>query len=167
VANAFGPHCLSCGAPIDPYLADTEQAIFKTYRRVVAGLAHSVELKRLCADGTEPIPGKMRGLTIPRPVHATSVEHIGKEVIVDPTDTPEELTAEQLNSTEVLVYQNRGERLDALRARVIAFGVSKAARTAKVSRSQVKAFVNQGLIPRVSTLQKLKTAVLEAMRQRL
>jgi hypothetical protein len=159
--------CLSCGAAIDPFLADTEQPIFKTYRRVVASLAHGIELKRLCGDGTEPMPGAMRGLTIPRPVHVTSIEHMGKEVIVDPTDTPEELTAEQLNSAEVLVYQDQGERLDALRARVIAFGVSKAARTAKVSRSQVKAFVNQGVIPRVSTLQKLKAAVLEAMRQRL
>jgi hypothetical protein len=79
----------------------------KSYRRVVAGLAHSVELKRLCADGTEPMPGKMRGLTIPRPVHVTSIEHMGKEVIVDPTDTPEELTAEQLSATDPVIYHPR------------------------------------------------------------
>ena len=48
--------CLSCGAPIDPYFADAEQPIFKTYRRVVASLAHAVELKRLCGDGAEPAP---------------------------------------------------------------------------------------------------------------
>ena len=48
-------------------------------RRVDANLAHSVELKRLCANGTEPMPGKMRGLTIPRPVHVASIEHRGKE----------------------------------------------------------------------------------------
>ena len=108
--------CLSCGAPIDPYLADTEQPIFKTYRRVVASLAHAVELKRLGADGTEPAPGKMRGLTIPRPVHVTSIEHMGKEVIVDPTDTPEELTAEQLSATDPVIYRDARKMYDALRS---------------------------------------------------
>ncbi len=101
--------CLSCSAPIDPYLADTSQPIFKTYRRAVASLAHAVEVKRLPADGAEPRPDSMRGLTISRPVHVTSIEYIGKEVIVDPTDTPEELTAEQLSETAVLVYRNEGE----------------------------------------------------------
>lgn len=52
--------CLSCSAPIDPYLSDTEQPIFKSYRRVVASLAHAVELKRLRGDGAEPAPGMMR-----------------------------------------------------------------------------------------------------------
>jgi hypothetical protein len=57
--------CLSCGASIDPYLADTEQPIFKTYHRVVASLAHAVELKRLAADGAEPAPNAVLGLTMP------------------------------------------------------------------------------------------------------
>jgi len=35
----------------------------------------------------------MRGLTIPRPVRVDSIVLIGKEVIVDPTDTDEGLTA--------------------------------------------------------------------------
>jgi hypothetical protein len=56
----------------------------------VAQLAYP-GLLRCCGDGAEPAPGSMRGLTIPRPVHVTSIEHMGKEVIVDPTDTPEEL----------------------------------------------------------------------------
>ena len=107
--------CLSCGAPIDPFLADTGLLIFKTYRRVVANLAQSIELKRLPASGAEPSPENMRGLTIPRPVRAVSVHHMGKEVIVDPTDTSEELSAEQLNSTEVLIYRDENKELNDLR----------------------------------------------------
>ena len=151
--------CLSCGESINPCLADTEQPIFKTYRRVVANLARSIELKRLCADGTEPMLGKMRGLTIPRPVHVTSIEHMGKEVIVDPTDTAEELTGEQLSSTEVLVYHDQREKLDELRKRVRAFGITNIARTARVSRSVIKAFVNQGATPQASTIAKIEAAI--------
>jgi len=84
--------CLGCGASIDPHLADTSRRSSRRFRRVVASLARSMELKRLSADGAEPAPGAMRGFTIPRPVHVTAIEHMGKEVIVDPTDTPEELT---------------------------------------------------------------------------
>ena len=101
----------------------------------------------------------MRGLTIPRPVHVTSIEHIGKEVIVDPTDTAEELTGEQLSSTEVLVYHNQREKLDELRKRVRAFGITNVARTARVSRSVIKAFVNQGATPHPSTIAKLEAAL--------
>jgi len=120
--------CLSCGAAIDPYLADTEQSIFKSYRRVVASLAHAVELKRLRGDGAEPAPRTMRGLTMPRPVHVTSIEHMGKEVIVDPTDTPEELAAEQLSATDPLIYRDAHKTHDALRARIRAAGISVVAR---------------------------------------
>jgi hypothetical protein len=95
--------CLSCGAPIDPYLADTGQPIFRSYRRVVANLAQSVELKRLCADGAEPTPQTMRGLTVPRPVRVASVEHIGKEIIVDPSDASDDSTAGMLSAAEVLI----------------------------------------------------------------
>ncbi len=151
--------CLSCGAPIDPYLADTEQPIFKAYRRVVASLAHSLELKRLCADGAEPMPGRMRGLTIPRPVHVKSIEHMGKEVIVDPTDTPEELTAEQLSATDPVIYRDAHTLYDSLRARIRAAGISVVAREAKVSRSVVKAFVNQGTIAHRSSIAKLEVAL--------
>jgi DNA-binding phage protein len=150
---------------MDPYLADTGQPFFKTYRRVVASLAHAVELKRLCAGGAEPMPGKMRGLTIPRPVHITSIEHMGKEVIVDPTDTPEELTAELLSSTEVLVYQDPRKALDGLRARVRALGVSNVARTSRISRSQMKAFVNQGATPQASTVARIEAALERLTRQ--
>jgi hypothetical protein len=110
--------CLTCGASIDPYLADKKEPIFKSYRRVVASLAHAVELKRLSADGSEPAPRQMRGLTISRPVHVTSVEHMGKEVIVDPTDTPEELTAEQLSATDPVIYRPAKAAYDALRIRI-------------------------------------------------
>ncbi len=152
--------CLSCGAPVDPYLADTSQSIFKNYQRVVASLAHSIELKRLCADGTEPALGAMRGLTIPRPVHVTSIEHMGKEVIVDPTDTQEELTAEQLSATDPLIYHDARKTHDALRAQIRAAGISTVARAAKVSRSTVKVFVNRGTVSERSTIAKLEAAVM-------
>jgi hypothetical protein len=71
--------------------------MFKSLRRVVANLAHAIEVKRLRADGADPAPRTMRGLTIPRLVHVKSIEHIGKEVIVDPTEVSKDLTAEQLN----------------------------------------------------------------------
>ena len=151
--------CLSCGTSIDPYLADTEQPIYKNYRRVVASLAHAIELKRLCANGTEPTPGMMRGLTIPRPVHVTSIEHMGKEVIVDPTDTPEELTSEQLNATDPLIYRDARTLYDGLRARIRAAGISIVAREAKVSRSILKAFVNQATTPHRSTIAKIEAAL--------
>lgn len=151
--------CLSCGARIDPYLGDTEQSIFKSYRRVVASLAHAVELKRLRGDGAEPAPRTMRGLTIPRPVHVTSIEHMGKEVIVDPTDTPEELTAEQLGATDPLIYRDSRTKYDTLRAQIRAAGISRVAREAKVSRSIVKAFVNQRAASQSSTIAKLEAAL--------
>ncbi|HEY2475777.1 MAG TPA: hypothetical protein VGI19_13390 [Candidatus Cybelea sp.] len=151
--------CLGCGAPINPYLADTEQPIFKSYRRVVASLAHSVELKRLSADGSEPAPGATRGLTIPRPVHVTSIEHMGKEVIVDPTDMPEELTAEQLSATDPAIYRDERMIHDRLRGRIRAAGISTVARLAKPSRSAVQAFVNQGTVPHHATIARIEAAL--------
>ncbi len=153
--------CLSCGAPIDPYLADTEQPVFKAYYRVVASLAHAVELKRVLADGTEPAPG-MRGLTIPRPVHVTSidsVEHMGKEIIVDPTATPEEITAEQLSETDPVIYRDARAVHNALRTRIRAKGISVVARRAKLSRATLKAFVNQGAVPHQATAAKIEAAL--------
>lgn len=152
-------YCMSCGAPIDPYLADTDEPVFKRYRRVVASLAHSVELKRLCADGSEPGPAKLRGLTIPRPVHVETIEHMGKEVIVDPTDTSEDFTAELLNATDPIVYRDDNEAHDALRARIRAAGISAVAREAKMSRSVVKEFVNLGTTPQERTIAKIEAAM--------
>jgi len=150
--------CLTCGASIDPYLADTDEPIFKSYRRVVASLAYAIELKRLSADGSEPAPGQMRGLTMSRPVQVASVEHMGKEVIVDPIGTPEELTAEQLNATDPVIYRPAKAAYDALRICNRNAGVSTVARHAKVSRSIVKAFVNQGTSPQRATIQRLEAA---------
>jgi hypothetical protein len=59
----------------------------------------------------------MRGLTIARPIRVESVTLIGKEVIVDPTDNDEGLTAEMLSETSTIEYVNPGEGLDVLRAR--------------------------------------------------
>jgi hypothetical protein len=150
--------CLSCGASIAPYRGYGPLRL-QDYRRVVAHLTCSIELKRLPASGAEPTPETMRGLTIPRPVHVTSVEHIGKEVIVDPTDIPEELTAEQLSETEVLVYRDERKTLEAWRGRIGVFGVSNVSRTAKVHRSTIKAFVNQGSIPQLKTIAKIEAAL--------
>jgi DNA-binding phage protein len=95
----------------------------------------------------------------PRPVHATSVEHIGKEVIVDPTDASEDLTAEELNATEPVIYRSEREKVDVLRARIKACGISRVARAARVSRTQIKAFVNQGKTPFASTIAKIEAAL--------
>jgi hypothetical protein len=117
--------------------------VLKIYRRVVANLAQSIELKRLPASGAEPTPETMRGLTIPRPVHATLISHLGKEVIVDPTDTSEDLTAEVLNATEPVIYLSERQRIDDLHARVRAAGVKRVARAAiGVSLSTIQRFAN-------------------------
>lgn len=151
--------CLTCGASIDPYIGDTGQPIFKTYGRVVGLLTHAIELKRLCASGEEPSAENMRGFTIPRPVRVASVTHVGKEIIVDPTDTGEGLTAELLDATSVVEYRDPGEQLDALRAKIKAIGISSAARASGISRSQIKAFVNQGKMPHASTVRKLEASL--------
>jgi hypothetical protein len=133
------------------------------YRRVVANLAQSIELKRLAANGAEPTLETMRGLTIPRPVHATLVSHLGKEVIVDPTDTSEDLTAEELNATEPVIYRDEHARIDDLRARVWAAGVKRVARAAiGVSLSTIQRLVNYG-----TTIQSSKLSQIEAALARL
>jgi hypothetical protein len=80
-------------------------------------------------------------------------------VIVDPTDTPEELTAEQLSATDPVIHRDVHMAYDALRARIRAAGVSTVARRARVSRSVVKAFVNQAAAPRRATIAKLEAAL--------
>jgi hypothetical protein len=154
--------CLKCGAPVDPFMADTEQSIFKRYERVVSDLAASTELKRLLSNGEEPTRENVRGLTIPRPVRIESIsdiEHIGKEVIVDPSETEEGITAELLGETQVLMYEDHSRRLETLRTRIRGLGVTRVARASGVSRSQIKAFVNQGTLPRGATARKLEAAI--------
>jgi hypothetical protein len=152
--------CLSCGTAIEPYLADTELPIFKMYRRVVANLAQSIELRRLAVSGAEPTPATMRGLTIPRPVHAISISHLGKEVIVDPTDTSEDLAAEELNAIEPVIYRDEGQRIDDLRARVREAGVNRVARVAfAVSLRTIQRFVNRGTKVHVSKLAQIEAAL--------
>jgi hypothetical protein len=57
-------------------------------------------------------------------VRVASIEHIGKEVIVDPTDTPEEMTAEQLNATDSLVYRDASTMYEKPRAKIRTIGRS-------------------------------------------
>ena len=87
------------------------------------------------------------------------ISHLGKEVIVDPTDTPEELTAEQLSATDPVIYRDESKTLDPLRARIRAAGISNVTRTAGMSRSQVKAIVNRGAQPQPSTLARIEAAL--------
>jgi hypothetical protein len=95
---------------------------------------------------------------------AKRAEHltpIGKEVIVDPTDTDEGLAAEMLGATEVLEYLDQGVRLDALRARITEAHESLAtiAREGKIDRRTLQRFVNQGVTLYESTSDKLEAAV--------
>jgi DNA-binding phage protein len=96
---------------------------------------------------------------MPRPVNVETIEHMGKEVIVDPTDTSEDLTVELLNATDPTIYRNANKTYEKLRARIRAVGVSTVARLAKISRSVVQAFVNQGTVPRAATIAKIEAAL--------
>ena len=144
--------CLRCAAPI-PSLR------FRTYGSVLHGTLDSFEVKRLCADGSEPGEGTMRGLTMPRPVRVEHITLIGKEVIVDPTDTDEGLTAEMLNETKVVEYDDPAERLDALRAAVKARGIKPVAREAGVDERHIRRFLNRHTHPRLSTIAKIEAAL--------
>lgn len=146
--------CLRCEAPWDFALRPR----LKTYGSLIRSTLRGVERKRLCADGSEPTP-RTRGLLIPRPVRVESKVAIGKEVIVDPTDTDEGLTAEMLSATEVLIYENATEKLEALREKIRATGVKSVARASGVSRSEIQVIVNEGVIPNESTIAKLESAL--------
>ncbi|MHB8415748.1 MAG: helix-turn-helix domain-containing protein, partial [Acidiferrobacteraceae bacterium] len=151
--------CLRCGTSWD---FDAFPR-FRTYGEIVRATLQSLERKRLRADGSEPTGAAMRGLTIPRPVRVESKGTIGKEVIVDPTDTDEGLTAEQLSATSVVQYRDRGEqpreRFEALRAAIRAARVSVFAKASGVSRPTLKRFVNQGTTPHRSTIEKIEEAL--------
>ncbi len=146
--------CLRCGAPWD---FDTFPRL-RTYGELVERTLQKVERRRLNADGSEP-SSVMRGVTVPRPVRVESKTAIGKEVIVDPTDTGEGFTAEQLSATPVQEYHNPNDRLDALRAKIKATGIKAIARASGVSRSKLQAFVNQGAMPQRSTIKNLEAAL--------
>jgi hypothetical protein len=144
--------CLRCAAAIPVRL-------FRKYESVLRGTLDSFEVKRLCADGNEPRPSSMRGLTVPRPVRVASVTPIGKEVIVDPTDTDEGLTAEMLSETDVIEYVDPSLELDALRLNIRDVGVRAVSRKANRSRRHVQEFVNGQSTPHPKTIGKLKEAV--------
>lgn len=103
----------------------------------------------------------MRGIS---GVSETSlISHLGKEVIVDPTEISEDLTAEELNATEPVIYRDEGAWIDDLRARVRAAGVKRVARAAiGVSLSTIQRFVNHG-----TTLHRSKLAQINAALARL
>jgi hypothetical protein len=117
------------------------------------------KVKRLCADGAEPRPNSMRGLTIPRTVRVESVTVIGKEVIVDPTDTDESPTAEMLSVTEVIEYFDPAQTLETLRSQVSEVGIRAVSKRAKLSRRHVQEFVNMRSMPHPKTVAKLEVAI--------
>ena len=146
--------CLRCGKPWDFKLRPR----LKTYGSLIRSTLQGVERKRLCADGSEPTR-RTRGLLIPRPVRVETKTDTGKEVIVDPTDANEGLTAEMLSATEVLIYENATRRLAALRAQIRAVGIKSVARDSGVSRSEIQAIVNKRATPHESTVAKLEVAL--------
>jgi DNA-binding phage protein len=146
--------CLRCGKP-------WPRGAFpplRTYGELVEVTLQHVERKRLNSDGSERTRAS-RGVTRPRPVRVVSKRAIGKEVIVDPTDTDEGLTAEQLNATSVLVYRDPTDRLQTLREAIARVGVAPLARASGVSRSQIKAILHEGAAPRLSTIKRLEEAI--------
>jgi DNA-binding phage protein len=148
--------CLRCETPWDFELRPR----LKRYASLIRSTLQGAERKRLAADGTIPTR-QTRGLLIPRPVRVEHVTPIGKEVIVDPTDTDEGLTAEMFGATEVLEYHDQGERLESLRAQIMEAPESLAAiaREAKIDRRTLQRSVNQGVILHESTIDKLEAAV--------
>ncbi|MFZ0030482.1 MAG: hypothetical protein WAK84_01245 [Candidatus Cybelea sp.] len=148
-----GWRCLRCGEPWDfdvlPHL--------KTYGDLIRHTLQGVARKRLCADGSEPTRAS-RGATIPRPVEIETVTMIGKEIIVDPTNTDEGLTAEMLSSTEIVEYHDPAERLDALRAEIRAIGINRVVAKSGMDRRTAQRFCNAGTSLRSSSINKLNAA---------
>jgi hypothetical protein len=144
--------CLRCAQPFP-------SPRFRTYGSVMHGTLDSFEVKRLCANGDEPGEHTMRGLTIARPVRVEWITAIGKEVIVDPTDTDEGLTAEMLSETSALEYHDPAERLDQLRAAVRAAGIKPIARESILSPRHLREFVNKKTTPLASAIAKIEAAL--------
>jgi hypothetical protein len=153
-----GWRCLRCGEPWD---FDVRPRL-KKYASLVRSTLQGAERKRLAPDGSIPTR-QTRGLLIPRPVRVEHVAPIGKEVIVDPTDTDEGLTAEMLGSTAVLEYENLMDRIELVRAKIKAFGIKPVARASGISRSEIQVIANKGSIPRRSTLLRLEAALPDAL----
>lgn len=104
--------------------------------------------------------GNMRGFTTARPVRVESITHVGKEIIVDPTDTAEGLTAEELFGTAQTEYHDERASLDGLRERVKAFGIRKTAQKARMSVRPVRNFVHGKTHPHPSTLRRMREATM-------
>ncbi|MGA8533204.1 MAG: hypothetical protein WB615_03730 [Candidatus Tumulicola sp.] len=144
--------CLRCGKRFP-------SRRFRSYASILHGTLDGFEVKRLCANGNEPGEDTMRGLTIPRPVRVEKIVEIGKEVIVDPTDTDEGLTAEVLSATDALEYVSPDDELKALRARVRVAGIRAVSESASLSRRHVQEFASGQTTPRSGTIKKLERAL--------
>jgi len=143
--------CLKCGKEVPVKR-------FRTYGSVLRGTLESFELKRLLPDGT-PLNRNSRGYTIPRPVHALSKTYIGKELIFDPTDADEMLTAEMLSETETLIYVCPDDEYRALLDRVKQRGVKNTAREAGISARHLSEAVNGKSHLQDATIAKLREAL--------
>jgi DNA-binding phage protein len=147
--------CLRCAQPFP-------SRRFRSYGSVIHGTLDSFEVKRLCANGEEPGEHTMRGLTMPRPVRVEWITAIGKEFIVDPTETDEGLTAEMLSETSVLEDHDPAERLEQLRAAVREAGVKTIARESGLSPRHLREFVNKKTTPLAPTIAKIEAALAQA-----
>jgi hypothetical protein len=58
-----------------------------------------------------------------------------------------------------VVYRDKGDELEALRAQIRAIGIKVVARDARVSRSRVQAFVNKGSALQPPTLARIKASL--------
>lgn len=96
---------------------------------------------------------------MPRPVRVERITAIGKEVIVDPTDTDEGLTAEMLSETNVLEYHDPAERLEQLHAAVREARVKTVARESGLSPRHLREFVNNKTTPLDPTIVKIEAAL--------
>lgn len=128
---------------------------FRSYESVLNGTLNSFEIKRLFADGA-PLGPNSRGYTIARPVHVSSKTYIGKEVIVDPTDIDEGLTAEMLSTTDTLEYVPKDDELKYLRDRVKRHGVHRAALEAQVDYKSLLRLIAGKSTARQKTLDRLR-----------
>lgn len=81
---------------------------------------------------------------------------MGKEIIVDPTDTLEELTAEQLSATDSVLYRDECKQLDILRLRIRSVGIKPVAKGTGLGLRSLRKFVNEGTRPNRRSIDRLR-----------
>jgi hypothetical protein len=112
-----------------------------------------LERKRLPADGSEPTSAsKQHGLTIPRPVDVKTITPIGKEIIVDVSEAPNELMSEELSKTETLLYKQPTSR-EVLYEKIRALGVRNVATETGIDAKRLSRILTGKAKPRDTTIE--------------